>query len=57
MDKIFRPTYAEVDLSILRKTFRKIVELAGMPVMPMVKATAHSHGFNEVAISLVEVGS
>lgn len=57
MDKILRPTYARINLSAVRKNFKKISELFNVPIMPVVKANAYGHGAVKVAKVLQEEGA
>lgn len=63
MKKIINDTYAEVNLSILRKNFEAVKRYSernsgkGKKICSIVKANAYGHGMNEVAKSLLESGT
>lgn len=50
-------TWLEIDLSILRKNFHRLSEIAGVQVMPIVKANAYGHGLERVAGALEAAGA
>lgn len=54
---IFRPTCAEIDLSVLKKNYRELVKrlLPSVRVMAMVKADAYGHGAVQVSKALSEL--
>ena len=53
MERLLRPSYAEVDIGALRFNYRQIKELVSpAAVMPVVKANAYGHGAVETARAL-----
>lgn len=55
--KIFRPTYAKIDLNALRKNFTIIKSLTNASVMPVIKANAYGHGAVKAAQILDDAGT
>lgn len=57
VDKLLRPTWAEISLSKLRRNAQRVRRLAaGRKVMAVIKADAYGHGAVPVARSLAECG-
>ena len=56
--KIYRPTWAEVDLRAIKFNFRQIKKMVGQKVktMAVVKANAYGHGIVEVSRTLSREG-
>ena len=50
-------TWLEIDLSILRNNFTRLSEVAGVQVMPIVKANAYGHGIERTAGALEAAGA
>jgi len=59
MSKIYRPTWAEIDLKALAYNFNQIRRLAGkdVKVMVVVKGNAYGHGMLRVSRVLNELGA
>ncbi|MHB8126404.1 MAG: alanine racemase [Desulfitobacteriaceae bacterium] len=54
--EIFRPVWAEVDLEVLKRNFRKIQAYTSSEIMPIVKADAYGHGVIPVVETLCKCG-
>ncbi len=50
-------TWLEIDLQILKNNFKRLSEMTGANVMPVVKANAYGHGLERVAIELESTGA
>ena len=50
-------TWLEIDLQTLRTNYKHLTEIAGVPVMPVVKANAYGHGLERVALELQIAGA
>jgi alanine racemase len=50
-------TWLEIDLRILENNFKKLSEIAGCKVMPVVKANAYGHGLEKVTQRLEKAGA
>lgn len=50
-------TWLEINLSTLERNFKEISNLAGCPVMPVVKANAYGHGLERTAACLEKAGA
>jgi len=50
-------TWLEIDLHTLRRNFLQLAKVAGVNVMPIVKANAYGHGLERVALELQSVGA
>lgn len=53
----FRSSFMEIDLDALEQNYRVLSELAGSPIIPMVKADAYGHGDVEVAKVCAQLGA
>ncbi|HEX9029123.1 MAG TPA: alanine racemase, partial [Anaerolineales bacterium] len=49
--------WLEIDLGAIRNNMRQLQQIAGRPVMAVVKANAYGHGAVEVAKAAVEAGA
>lgn len=56
MDHADLTTWLEIDLSVIRKNIRLLQEIAGVPVMAVVKANAYGHGLIEASRAAVQAG-
>lgn len=56
---VFRPTYAEIDLSAIRDNIRAVRARVGprVKIMPAVKANGYGHGAVEVSRAVLEAGA
>ncbi len=54
MDHADLTTWLEIDLSVIRKNIRLLQEIAGVPVMAVVKANAYGHGLIEASRAAVQ---
>ncbi len=57
MNELFRHTVAKINLEAVRSNYRKIKEISGTNVMPVVKANAYGHGVVKIAKVLEEEGA
>jgi alanine racemase len=56
-DKLLRPTWVEISLSILRRNYKRVRQLAGLrKVLAVIKADAYGHGAVAVANCLAQCG-
>jgi alanine racemase len=56
-DKLLRPTWVEISLSILRRNYERVQRLAGQrKLMAVIKADAYGHGAVAVANCLAQCG-
>jgi len=56
---VFRPTYAEIDLSAIRDNIKAVRARVGprVKIMPAVKANGYGHGAVEVSRAVLEAGA
>lgn len=56
---MFRPTYAEIDLSAFRYNFQQLKERVSpsTDILAVVKANAYGHGIKEISCAAVESGA
>lgn len=57
MDSTNASTWVEVNLGAIRSNTRKLIELAGVPIMAVVKGNGYGHGIVQAARAAVEGGA